>query len=459
VGSRDNDAAVAAVDNALADVGAEALVLGGWRGVQQGFDFRAGRHALPAPERVEEGAYHHLWCDRGAGGDFGERAHNLRAVNVRLDQRAAQHLEPHADHNVRGAAGDDRLVAGGGLERAVGRAVGLDCEEAGLECGEPVDDRRIEPEQAAPGGSPADCHDGAPWAQGLPQRGLDSTSRRFDDWGHRHPRRAGELHGAGHYRGKAAGGGLGGERVDEAGLAASADSGDDRPGLEREGFVEVHSEILGPGADGDMENLTGLILAGGKSTRFGRDKASAPLAGRAMLQWMARALEPVCAGLVVVRARGQELPAIETALPAVVVEDEYDELGPLAGLVTGFGAVETELCFATSCDAPLLRPELVELLAARAAGHDIVCPLVERFLQPLVAVYRPATCLPVFRDFVERRVLKITAAFGPLRLDAVPEEDVRRTDRDLRSFRNANRPEEAAAIEAELLGGGSYPFS
>jgi molybdopterin-guanine dinucleotide biosynthesis protein A len=137
-------------------------------------------------------------------------------------------------------------------------------------------------------------------------------------------------------------------------------------------------------------------------------------------------------------------------VPLVVVEDLYEAKGPLAGLVTGFAAVGTPLCFATSCDAPLLQPGIVRLLGQRAEGQDIACPLVNGFLQPLVAVYRPAACLPVFREFVGREVLKITAAYGPLRSAIVSEDELRKVDRELRSFLNANRPERLAEI-AELL--------
>ena len=199
-----------------------------------------------------------------------------------------------------------------------------------------------------------------------------------------------------------------------------------------------------------LTGLSAVILAGGKSSRFGSDKASALLLGRPLLQWVVSALEPVCAAFVVVRANGQVLPDITSVRPILEAEDRYDGKGPLAGLVTGFAAVQTDLAFAVSCDAPLVRPALVELLLERATDADIVCPLVEARLQPLVSLYRVQTCLPVFRAAVEAEQLKITAAFGRLRLTIVDESSVRSVDPDLRSFRNANRPETLAEIEALL---------
>lgn len=198
-------------------------------------------------------------------------------------------------------------------------------------------------------------------------------------------------------------------------------------------------------------NLTGLILAGGKSTRFGSDKASAVVAGRPMVQWVAEALAQVCGSLVVVRAQGQQLPPIDVEAPVLVVDDRWPERGPLAGLASGFPAVRTGYCFAASCDAPMLQPGLVRFLADRAARHDIALVETGGHLNPLAAVYRASACLLAFESAVERGELKITDAFRGLDVVIVSEEEAKVADPGLLSFWNANRPEALAEIEA-LLG-------
>ncbi|HXU23683.1 MAG TPA: NTP transferase domain-containing protein, partial [Tepidiformaceae bacterium] len=67
--------------------------------------------------------------------------------------------------------------------------------------------------------------------------------------------------------------------------------------------------------------ITGVILAGGKSTRFGSDKAAALLLGRPMLQWSVSALGAVCDELVVVVAKDQVLPAFDAPVPVKVSVD------------------------------------------------------------------------------------------------------------------------------------------
>ncbi|MCX7619176.1 hypothetical protein, partial [Tepidiforma sp.] len=80
---------------------------------------------------------------------------------------------------------------------------------------------------------------------------------------------------------------------------------------------------------------------------------------------------------------------------------------------------------------------------------DVVRPFVGGFPQPLVAVYRPATCLPVFERALARREggLRIVAACEGLRLVEPPGVELEAFDPGLRSFLNANTPDRLAEIE------------
>lgn len=199
--------------------------------------------------------------------------------------------------------------------------------------------------------------------------------------------------------------------------------------------------------------IEGVVLAGGRSTRFGSDKAWAVLGGRPLLQWVVEALAARCARVVVVRARGQVLPPVVAGVPVAVVDDEYEARGPLAGLVTGLGAVATELCFVASCDAPLLRPELIDLLAGTAGGAepgDAAVARVGGMLQPLAAVYRPRACLAPFRETLETGRPSLLAALARVHVTEVAEAAVRAVDPALASFAGANTPDALAALEAIL---------
>jgi len=199
----------------------------------------------------------------------------------------------------------------------------------------------------------------------------------------------------------------------------------------------------------DGAPLEAVVLAGGRSMRFGSDKASALLRGRPLLQWVLSALQDVCCRVVLVRAAGQQLPGFESSIPVAVVEDRLPRQGPLAGLAAGFEAARSPWTFVASCDAPRLAPGLVELLAAEAHGHDVVWPSVGGYLQPLAAMYRVAACLPVFTAALARGEGRILDVCGGLNVHVVGESAIAAADPSLDSFVNVNRPQ--ALVELESL--------
>lgn len=198
------------------------------------------------------------------------------------------------------------------------------------------------------------------------------------------------------------------------------------------------------------EGVTGIIVAGGLSRRFGSDKASASLRGRPLLQWVRDALAPVVDEIVVVTAAGQALPPMHPAIPVSVVEDREPERGPLAGLAAGFAAAATPVCFAASCDAPLLRTDVVEHVVASLGDHDAVLPEVGGFPQPLAAAYRREPSLAAAEAALAAGGNKVIDAFAALDALTLAEDSLARVDPDLRSFRSANTPEELAAIAVLL---------
>lgn len=192
-----------------------------------------------------------------------------------------------------------------------------------------------------------------------------------------------------------------------------------------------------------------MVLAGGKSTRFGSDKASALLAGKPMLQWVLSAIEQVCSEVIVVAAQGQVLPEVASDAPLRVVRDRYEAAGPLAGMVAAFEDPPADVCLVVSCDAPLLAPDLLRHLVERIGGAAAACPEVAGQLQPLVAAYRPAVCLAPFRAAVERGERGVLRALRELDgVVVLNEDEVRRFDPELRSFAGVNTPAELARAEA-----------
>jgi molybdopterin-guanine dinucleotide biosynthesis protein A len=196
-----------------------------------------------------------------------------------------------------------------------------------------------------------------------------------------------------------------------------------------------------------VAQVTGVILAGGLSSRFGSDKASARFGDRPLLQWVVSALEPHCSELLIVRAEGQVLPDVTSFASTRTTVDVYARNGPLAGLVAGFALAHTELAIVAACDAPLVQGALLAHLLSLAGEADIVCGSVFGGLQPFAAVYRPAACLEAFRARVEAGQLRLVDAFEGLRVRVVEEPELRRFDAELLSYADANTPEALAELE------------
>lgn len=189
----------------------------------------------------------------------------------------------------------------------------------------------------------------------------------------------------------------------------------------------------------------GIILCGGRTRRFGGEKALVRVGGRAVVERVADALAPFCAEVLVVAS-----PRREMAVPAGarVVEDVHPGAGPLGGIATGLRAMAADLALVVGCDMPFLVEGLLRLLVEQAAGFDAVVPRrADGYLEPLHALYRRA-CLPAVEEALARGVPAPWRVFGSVATRYVEEEECRVLDPEGLSFFNLNSPDDLARAEA-----------
>ena len=196
---------------------------------------------------------------------------------------------------------------------------------------------------------------------------------------------------------------------------------------------------------------TGVVIAGGRSTRFGEDdKAVADLAGTAMIRRVADRLAGVVDALVV-NCRAEQVPTIRdvmTGYPRDVtfVEDEEADRGPMAGIGTGLAAVAGEYAFVVACDMPLVDADLVAYLFERAAGHDAAVPrLDDEWFQTTHAVYRATPMADACAHALARGERKIIEPLFELDYVVVDEREMH-AHGSLDSFENVNTRAELDAI-------------
>ncbi|MCA1813612.1 MAG: molybdenum cofactor guanylyltransferase [Halobacteriales archaeon] len=192
--------------------------------------------------------------------------------------------------------------------------------------------------------------------------------------------------------------------------------------------------------------FTAVLLAGGESMRMGRDKATALLAGKPLVEWVLDALEPLTRSFVLVANDVERFRDYEGR--ARIVRDDPPRAGPLAALRTGLRNSREDWCFATSCDAPFLQPGFVQKLGTLTrGGFDAVVPgnLEERW--PLTAFYAKR-CVPALDRAVQRRDMKLISFYPEVAVRWVPKDGLRGADPELRSLWNVNTPEDLAKAEA-----------
>lgn len=170
------------------------------------------------------------------------------------------------------------------------------------------------------------------------------------------------------------------------------------------------------------------MLIGGRSTRFGRDKASYPLAGKPMALHVAAAMRTVLPRVTLV---GKARQAIETDLP--VIPDAVKGAGPLAGIVAALHHLREPWCVISACDMPLASDRQIASLLRAAAlcrGEAVIPRTPDGHLQPLFAAYRKTARKPL-AEALSRGTRKVLAA-----LDSVAWSELEFSD--LTAFTNVN---------------------
>lgn len=202
--------------------------------------------------------------------------------------------------------------------------------------------------------------------------------------------------------------------------------------------------------------FSGIVLAGGAGRRMGRDKAALDIGGVPLLRHVVARLRTVAHDVTVVGP--QTLESLN--VPARIVPDEIPGYGPVAGLMTGLRAVESEWAVAVACDMPLLSPALLDRMCKRARiarEADVIVVETARGFEPLHAVYR-RTALPIAEDYIDAGHHSMRGLLAALRCEVVPRELVATLDPHGRSWFNANTPDdwrlvvELLAREDQVLG-------
>jgi len=182
--------------------------------------------------------------------------------------------------------------------------------------------------------------------------------------------------------------------------------------------------------------MTSIILAGGKSSRLGRNKALQIIEGRSLIQWVVDRIGLLSTEIIIVTASGEALPCY-SSVEIKTVTDIYPEKGPLVGIYSGLISASSSWAVAVGCDTPFLSVSLLKYMTQICSIYDVVVPRIKNKLEPLCAVYSKNCALPIQR-LLEENELRIDRLFSMVKVNYIEEDEVNRFDPEHLSFFNVN---------------------
>jgi molybdopterin-guanine dinucleotide biosynthesis protein A len=198
------------------------------------------------------------------------------------------------------------------------------------------------------------------------------------------------------------------------------------------------------------KQVAGFVLAGGRSSRMGRNKALLEIGGVPLLVRTVRALQPVVNRVTVIGP-----PAAYRELHLTIVGDNYPGAGPLGGIATALAAAQEPWSFVLACDMPYLGPAWLQYLIERAlvSSCDVVLPESAYsgapLAEPLCALYHRRAGAPI-RAALERGVRKVMEGLAGLRIERITAAESQPFDGEGMLFQNLNSREDYEAARARL---------
>jgi len=181
-----------------------------------------------------------------------------------------------------------------------------------------------------------------------------------------------------------------------------------------------------------IPGMTGVVLAGGRSRRFGANKALAAWEGATLIEAVVNSMLEILPRVLVVTKNSSELAFLKRKRVRII-EDACLEGHPMGGLFTALRGLKTGHAFVAACDMPFIRRELIEALWRSRADYDAVIPVWKDVRQPLCGVYARG-CLGMIRSSIDSDMLGISRLFDDLRTRFMLEPEIADIDPQGLSF-------------------------
>lgn len=150
-------------------------------------------------------------------------------------------------------------------------------------------------------------------------------------------------------------------------------------------------------------DITCAILAGGKSTRMGKDKATIEVCNKPLIQQVYEKAQHVFRKILIVSSVHEQFPGID----APIVQDISPLRSSMVGIASALLSADTPYVFVLACDMPFVTSQSIEHVLKEIHGEDIIIPRTQYGWEALHAVYN-RSCLSVMITHIGLQRLKIT---------------------------------------------------
>lgn len=203
-----------------------------------------------------------------------------------------------------------------------------------------------------------------------------------------------------------------------------------------------------------MLQKSAVILAGGFSRRFGKDKGLVVLAGKPLILHVIDRVSKVADEVLVVVSSEEQKNKFETILEekANLVIDKDDSQSPLVGAITGFESANAEYSLLLPCDTPLVSTQIVQFLLDMCTNRSAAIPRwPSGYIEPLQAVYRTESALTAAKTALKQGKMNMRSMIDNLRgVRYVSTMVLEQLEPDLLTFFNVNAPQDLKKAESIL---------
>jgi len=178
--------------------------------------------------------------------------------------------------------------------------------------------------------------------------------------------------------------------------------------------------------------MTGIILAGGKNSRFGRNKSLLKIGNETIVENIINKFKTIFDETLIVTNNPEPFHHLTR-----IVNDIIADKGSLGGLYSGLVNSRSEYNFVVACDMPFINVELVKFMKTNCNNFDVLIPKLKTGYETLHAIYSKK-CIDTIEKQINGDNLKIIDFFPQVRVKEIPEDVIKRFDRQLLSFFNIN---------------------